>query len=231
MVWVPVLGRLLKGISEMARRPIVILGGGGHAKVIIDMLVDHRTLEPVGCIVNDRSSHPPQVLNLPVLGDESYLEELLRQGVTAAVVAVGENRIRARITSKLKSIGMELVSIVSEFAKISSFARIGEGVVVMPMAVVGPDTTVEEGAIINTSASVDHDCFIGSFCHVAPGCSLAGNVRVGSKSFLGVGTAVLPDRTIGRDVIVGAGAVVIKDVPDGVTVMGVPARLRQSQTS
>ncbi len=213
----------------MTKRPIVILGGGGHAKVIIDMLVDHPTLEPIGCIVHDRNSHPTHVLNLPVLGDESYLEELMRQGVTAAVVAVGENRIRARITSKLKSMGMELVSVISEFAKVSSFARIGEGVVVMPMAVVGPDTTVEEGAIINTSASVDHDCFIGAYCHVGPGCSLAGNVRVGSQSFLGVGTAVLPDRTIGCDVMVGAGAVVIKDVPDGVTVMGVPARLRQAQ--
>lgn len=213
----------------MTKRPIVILGGGGHAKVIIDMLVDHRTYEPIGCIVHDRASHPSRVLNLPVLGDESILEELIRQGVTAAVVAVGENRIRSRVTSKLKSLGIDLVSIISGFAKVSSFARIGDGVVVMPLAVVGPDTTIGEGAIINTSASVDHDCFIGAFSHVAPGCSLAGNVRVGSNSFLGVGTAVLPDRTIGNNVMVGAGAVVTKDVPDGVTVMGVPARLRPTQ--
>ena len=206
-------------------RKILILGGGGHAKVIIDMLLQQKDrYVPVGCVVDNPTGATSSVLGVPIIGDDRCLAMQKQNGISSVVVAIGNNVARKKIFHELQKLGFELPSIVSDRSIVSPFARLGAGVVIMPQAVVGPDSTIGDGAIINTGATVDHDCVIGPFAHIAPGCSLAGSVSVGELSFLGVGTAVIPERRIGTGVMVGAGAVVNKDIENGETVVGVPAR-------
>jgi UDP-perosamine 4-acetyltransferase len=119
---------------------------------------------------------------------------------------------------------IEWLAVVHPAAYVHPSVKIAEGTVVFAGAVIQPDAVIGAHAIINTGATVDHDCAIGDFVHVAPGTNLAGGVRVGRGAFLGIGSAVIPYRSIGEWTTVGAGGVVIDDLPARITAVGVPAR-------
>jgi sugar O-acyltransferase (sialic acid O-acetyltransferase NeuD family) len=170
-------------------------------------------------------------LGVPMLGDEGDLENVTSSArVTAICVAVGDNAARARIVKMWTERGRRftppvgLATVTSRFAMVSTSADLAEGAQLLPGAVVNAATSIGVAAIVNTNASVDHDCRVGDFVHVAPGCAIGGGVTIGEGAFLGIGARVLPGRTIGAWATVGAGAVVTRDVPGGVTVVGVPAR-------
>lgn len=206
------------------RQPVILIGGGGHAKVVADILEGVPSLFPRGYV----DARPVEGTWLPHLGTDDRLPELLAQGMTQVHVAIGDNRVRERLFRHVLALGFEAPAIISPFARISARARIGRGVVIMPGAVVNADATVADFAVINTCASVDHDCQIGTAAHIGPGTHLAGNVTVGMRSFLGVGCSVPPGVVIGNDVMVGAGSVVVRPLPDDVVAYGVPATARRS---
>jgi UDP-perosamine 4-acetyltransferase len=201
---------------------LVIVGAGGHAKVVIEVFRALGGFRLVGLV--DPAPPGGTVLGLPVLGGDEMLPALRREGVEAAFVALGHNRVRQRIGAELAGLGYALPVAVHPSALVSPSARIGAGAVVMARAVVGTETEVGDLAIVNTGAVIDHDNVIGAAAHVAPGCALAGVVRVGERSLVGVGSAVRPGIRIGADVTVGAGSAVVADVPDGLRVGGAPAR-------
>lgn len=201
----------------------VLIGAGGHAKVIADILAHRKDLEVIGC--TDRNA-VGKVLHLDVLGDDSLLPLLFRQQQAShAFVAIGDNRLRLKLAAYAASVGFRFIQAVSRHACVSGSAVLGHGVAVMPGAIVLPEVRIGDHSIINTGASVDHECRIGAGCHIAPGSNLAGQVTVGDGSFLGTGVKVIPGVTIGKGCIVGAGAVVIRDIPDCCTAVGVPARI------
>lgn len=203
-------------------KDMIVIGAGGHAKVVIEAIRAGGLGELRGLI--DPAPVAQNVLGVPVLGGDEMLPVLKAQDISVAVVALGNNAVRQRIGAKLRAMGFALPAIVHPTALISPSARLGEGVVVMARAVVGTETTVGDLAIINTSASIDHDNVIAAAAHVGPGCALAGNVTVGERTLVGVGSAVRPGVTIGDDVVVGAGSAVVSDVPARVTIGGAPAR-------
>lgn len=203
---------------------IIIIGAGGHAKVVIELL-RAMTKSPAYCIGDSNS--PDHCLGVPVLRGDQNLRILRDDGYRMAIVAIGSNRIRQRLSDLAVSVGYELVNAISPSAFVSPSATIGDGVAIMAGAVVNAETIVEDLAIINTGASVDHDCRIGRAAHIAPHCGLAGNVVVGAATFLGIGCKVVPSVRIGDDVTVGAGAVVISDLPSGGVFLGVPAKPKQ----
>lgn len=208
---------------KTARTAVVIIGAGGHAKVIIDMLEERREFELAGCV----SSEPGirTVLDVPVLGGDEALPGILSSGVRQAFIAIGENRLRAALTLHAVDLGFSIVNAVSRHAVISGRAKLGTGIAIMPGAIINVDTIVGDGAIINTGATVDHDCRIGAYAHIGPGTNLAGTVVVGEGAFLGAGSCVIPGRTVGAWSTVGAGSVVVRDVAERVTAAGVPARI------
>jgi UDP-perosamine 4-acetyltransferase len=210
-------------MDEAVTGPLVIVGAGGHAKVIVDLLrAAHPGLELIG--FTDLDARPRAVAGLPVLGDDGELERLRAEGVALAFVALGDNRGREAVGARLAALGFRLPQAVSLRAAVSPSVRIGRGVAVMAGAVINADAAIGDLAIVNSGAVVEHDVEMGVATHVGPGCAVAGSVRVGARSLLGVGASVAPGVIIGADVVVGAGACVVRDLADGVVAMGVPAR-------
>lgn len=204
-------------------RKIVIVGAGDHAKVVLEALTAQADrFQVVGLV--DPDAPVGALLGFPVLGDNDRLPDLRAAGVDAAVIAVGSNRLRTRLGEKARAMGFELPPIIHPAAWISPSAQLGSGVVVMAKAIVGTLARLEELVILNSGAIAEHDNRIGAGTHIAPGAVLAGGVCVGKRVLLGVGCTVCPYVSIGDNTIVGAGSVVVADVPDGVTVCGVPAR-------
>lgn len=202
---------------------IVVLGAGGHARSVCDVLLaggEHRIIG----LVDGQATQG--FFSLPLLGGDEILA-LLRQEERAqgAFVAIGSNAVRKKLYSRLRELGFYMVSAISPNAHVSPYATVGPGTAVMNGVVIGPCARVGEGCIINTNASIDHDDEIGDYSHIAPGAALSGGVIVGAGAFLGTGCRVIDGIHIGKDVILGAGATAIRDLPDGVTAVGVPARI------
>ncbi len=202
--------------------PLVIVGAGGHAKVVVEVARAAGRFDVVGLI--DPRPAAPRVLGVPVLGGDEILPRLRAEGVAWAFVALGGNAARQRIGGELRAAGFRLATLVHPSAVVMPSARVGEGVVVMARVAVSADARVEDLAILNTGAVVEHDNLIGAAAHIAPLAALAGNVRVGARALVGVGSAVRPGVSIGADAVVGAGSAVVSDVPAGAAVGGVPAR-------
>lgn len=200
---------------------LAILGASGHGKVIADAaflsgwdqiyFYDDAWLEKKA---NGR---------WPVVGDTMALlsGSLAFDGV---IVGIGNNRVRLDKTYEIQRAGLPLVTIVHPAAVISTFAEVGIGSVVLANSVVQIDAVAGCAAIINTASSIDHDCELANGVHVCPGAHLAGGVCVGEKSWIGIGASIKQLVKIGANVMIGAGAVVVADVGDSVTVAGVPAR-------
>lgn len=202
---------------------VVIVGGGGHAKVVIESL--RASGQTVAAIV-DADTTPRDVLGVPVVGDDAALADLRGQGLSRLFVALGSNRLRQTLGGQARALGFSLVNAIHPSAVISPSAWIGEGVAIMAGVAINADSRVGDLAIVNTGAVVDHDCDLGEACHVGPASALAGGVRVGARAFLGVGARAIPGVRIGADTILGAGAVVVRDLPDAVLAVGVPAQIK-----
>jgi UDP-perosamine 4-acetyltransferase len=205
--------------------PIIVVGAGSHAKVIIELL-RAAGWQPAGVV--DPAPSQPALFGVPVLGGDEVLPRLRSEGLATACVALGGNSLRQTIGQRLRDLGFAQPTAIHPAAFISPSARIGAGTVVMARAVVGTDANVADWAIINTNAVIEHDNRIGEAAHIAPGCALAGNVVVGTLALVGVGCAVRPGITIGERAIVGAGSAVVRDVPAGIVVAGAPARAIRS---
>lgn len=223
--WLSNKGREGVFVVEMKQK-VVVIGAGGHAKVIIDILRMNSSYELIGCTDRQIGSF---VLSLPVLGDDSILPTLFEQGIHHAFVAIGDNRLRKKLSQKAQMIGFQFVNAISPFTCISDSVKIGTGVAIMPGAVINVETRIGNHSIVNTGASVDHDCQIGDYSHIAPGCNLAGNVNVGNGTFVGIGSKVIDGTSIGEWSMIGGGAAVIDDIPDYCTAVGVPAKIIKSR--
>lgn len=194
--------------------PLIIVGAGGHARVVLAALSD----SPVaGWVTPD---HPPGAVldGVPVLGGDA----LLTSRSEPAHAAIGDNARRRAVVERAGPRAWR--AIVSPHAIILGPVEIGEGAFIGARAVLQPGVRIGRHAIVNTGAIVEHDGAVGDFAHIAPGAVLAGGVSVGEGALVGAGAVVTPGVAIGRDAVVGAGAVVVRDVADGVTVVGNPAR-------
>lgn len=206
----------------MTATPIIIIGGGGHAKVCIEVLRAQGLFEPVACL--DPKADEAQVLGVAVTGGDEQLPILRAQGVAHAFVALGSNKVRARMARAARDAGFALPNAIDPFTRVSPTARLGQGVLVMPGAIINAQAEIGDLAIVNSGAVVEHDCVLGHAAHVGPGAVLAGCVRVGERSFLGAGVKVRDGKSICGDVVVGSGGVVVADIIEAGVYVGVPAR-------
>jgi len=207
---------------------IVLVGGGGHCKVVISILNKIGKYNIVG-ISDTKEKLGQKILGIPIKYTDDQLEELFEKGIKHALVtlgSVGNPDHRIRLFNMLKKIGFELPVIISPDSVVDNTVDIGEGSVIMPGVIINADTKIGKNCIINTRASIDHDCRISDHVHIAPGVTLSGLVIVGEGTHIGTGASVIQSVKIGKFSIIGAGSVVIKDVPDRMKVVGVPAKIR-----
>jgi sugar O-acyltransferase (sialic acid O-acetyltransferase NeuD family) len=203
----------------------VIIGAGGHGKVVLDILQAIGKDRVIGFLDADAGLAGSSVGGVPVLGPVNQLSRLRLQRVKAGIVAIGDNRIRTGYAALLREHGFELISAVHPSAVVAKTVKLGHNTVIAAGAIVAASARLDDSVILNTNCVVDHECEVECGVHVCPGALLAGRVRVGAGAFIGLGAKVLPCLTIGRGAIIGAGAVVLKDIPDEVTAIGVPARI------
>jgi sugar O-acyltransferase (sialic acid O-acetyltransferase NeuD family) len=165
-----------------------------------------------------------------VLGGREQLERLHDQGVHKMIVAFGHSPARLSIGALVRSRGYELVAAVHPRAVVAAGVRVSAGTVIKPGAAIDPDVTMGELAIVGSNVCVGHGCALQDGARISGGSCLAGSVEVGRATWLGVGVTVKDRVRIGERVVIGAGAVVVTDIPDGVVAYGVPARVRREAT-
>jgi sugar O-acyltransferase (sialic acid O-acetyltransferase NeuD family) len=200
---------------------LAILGAGGHGRVVADTALSAGWEK----IIFYDDAWPDIKLNgeWEVTGDTSTLIDDIDK-YDGVIIAIGNNVTRFKKTEYLIEHSIPLVTIIHPSATLSSRSKLGIGTVVFAGAVINYGVELGFSSIINTHASVDHDCKLGNAIHVSPGVSISGGVSIGDSSWIGIGASVQQYVCIGSQVVVGSGAAVIDDVPDGLTVVGVPAR-------
>jgi sugar O-acyltransferase (sialic acid O-acetyltransferase NeuD family) len=201
-----------------AARTICIFGAGDHGHVVAEA-AELAGLRVLG-FFDDRATASP-LQRWPLLPTPATFD-----ADTHVIVAIGDNAMREAVTLDLLGRGAILTNVIHPRAFVSPSAIVGAGVFVGPLAVAHTDAKLSDGVIVNSGAIVEHHCIIENFAHIAPGAALAGRVRVGQRTLVGIGASVRPAITIGCDAIIGAGAAVVRDVPDGETQTGVPATTR-----
>jgi sugar O-acyltransferase (sialic acid O-acetyltransferase NeuD family) len=214
-------------MPDRGKQYCVVLGGGGHAAVLIESL--RRCGNDIARAILDAkpSAWGREVLGVPILGSDEMLRDLRDRGADCFLVGVGTigtGRVRRRLFDYGLSCGLDPLPVVHSAAILSPSATLGRGCQVLAGAIVHTRAILGNNVIVNCGSIVEHDCTLGNDVHVATGAKLAGGVIVGDGSMIGLGAAIRQEVRIGQNAIVGAGAVVVKDVPDNSVVVGVPAR-------
>jgi acetyltransferase EpsM len=204
-----------------------VYGAGGHGRVVADLLVWRGEAEFVGFVDDREELWGAKVMGWPVLGGGEWLRCEVGSSRVAVALGVGDNASRQWIAENCAYWDAEILTVVHPRAAVSQAARVGRGSVVMANATVNADAMVGDGVIVNSGAVVEHDAKVGEYAHVAPNAAMGGGSSLGAFSHLGIGASVLPCVRIGVRTVVGAGAVVVKNLPDEVVAIGVPARIHR----
>ncbi len=214
----------------MTTPEIIVVGAGGHARVLIDIL--RRQGEAVAAAIDiNPALHGTLLDGVPVIGGD----DAVRHRDAAAVILVNAvGNVPGRGTSGLgqrravferfAAAGYRFRGVVSQDAVVSARASLDPTAQIVTGAIIHPGTAVGANVIVNTGAQADHDCVLGAHSHLAPGAVLCGGVRVGTEAHIGAGAVVIQGVAIGDLAVIGAGAVVTADVPAGAVVLGIPAR-------
>ena len=212
----------------MTVEKIFVYGASGHGKVVGDILLASKNPAFAGFIDDRPVLRDTKLLGLPVFGDGQWLQVQASKASVGVALGVGDNFVRRTLAEKCISWGAELTTLVHPTAAVSNSARLGRGTVVMAQATINAEAKIGVGAIVNSSAVVEHDVEIGDYACVSPNAVMGGASRLGDLSHLCIGASVIPCVSIGANTIVGAGSVVVRNIPDGVVAFGVPARVHRA---
>lgn len=190
---------------------IYIYGASGHGLVVADIALSCGYKEII--FIDDGK------LEYQNFGD---IED---DNKTSIIIAIGDNKIRAKLQKKAKEKGFNVATLIHASAIISPSANIGEGSVIMPNVVINAKASIGDGVILNTSCVIEHECKIGNFVHISPSVALAGNVQVGEFTHIGIGSSVIHGLNIGNDCIIGAGSVVVQNIDNKRLAYGNPCKV------
>lgn len=202
------------------KNKLIIIGASGHGKVVADIAIKMNKWQSIAFLDDDQSIKTS--MGLVVIGKTA--DAFTYKDEADFFVAIGSNATREKIQEKLIDEGLNVVSLVHPSVVIGTDVVIGVGSVVMAGVVINSSSRIGKGCIINTSSSLDHDNFIEDYVHISPGVNMAGTVKVGKRSWIGIGSIVSNNVNICSGCKVGAGAVVVKDITKPGTYVGVPVR-------
>jgi UDP-perosamine 4-acetyltransferase len=200
--------------------PVIVIGGGGHARVVIDALLAQGA-EILGVCDPALPAAQPGPFGLEVLGDDEAVSAHAPGAVKLAngLGAPGATRRRREVFEAFAARGYRFVTVVHPSAVIGREVELGEGAQVMAGVVVQTGARIGRNAILNTGCRIDHDCRIGDHAHIAPGAVLSGVITVEDEVFIGAGASVIQGMRIGHGAIIGAGTVVVRDVAAGARIV------------
>jgi len=205
------------------KEKLVIIGGGGHAKVLISIIKKGFSYDIVGYV--DKLNYG-DILNVKYLGDDFWLEANCKS-IKYAALGIGQISLtenRNEVVNRILKIGYEFPKIISPYALVNDGVKIGDGVQVFDGAVINSSTEIDAFSIINTNSTIEHDCKIGKFCHIATGATLCGGVEIGDFSMIGSNSVVVQYKRIASRVLIGSGGVVVKDIIEAGSYVGNPVR-------
>lgn len=204
-------------------KDIIIIGAGKHAKVVIDIL------ESMGRRVSFILDDDPdlvgnKLLNVEVIGGIDKLDNLSSTEYEISI-SIGHPKIRKKIYQKIKRWNFDFVNAVHPKTDLANSVNLGEGIIINSGVVIHPDVTLQNNIILGLNATVSHDSFIESHVHISPGVHITGECIIKECVDLGTGAVVLPRKTIAENSIIGAGAVVNKNIDKNITAVGVPVKI------
>lgn len=206
---------------------LLLIGGGGHCKSVLDSLLELNAYDRIGII--DKKDHiGDTIMGVSVIGCDDDLPNLLNVGYKYAFVtlgSIGKAYQRVKLFELLTNLGYEIPNILDQSSKVSSFAKIGKGVFIGKKCIVNTGVSIGDGSILNTGSIVEHDCHIGSFVHISPGAVLGGEVVVRDNTHIGLNTSIRQNIQVGAESIIGMGSVVVSNVPDSCVAYGNPCRV------
>lgn len=208
-------------------KKLLLIGGGGHCRSVLDSVLCLNTYENIGIIDNIKNTY----VGITTIGTDDDLPSLIKQGWTDAFITVGSignTATRIRLYSMIKNLGFNIPVIIDPTAILAKDVIIKEGTYIGKKAVLNSGACVDECAIINTGAIVEHECNIGAFSHISSGSILCGEVNIGASTHIGAGSVIRQQITIENNVLVGAGSVIVHNVPANVTIYGNPGKVVQS---
>ncbi|MGD6815520.1 acetyltransferase [Metabacillus sp. 84] len=205
--------------------PLVIIGNGGHSKVIQEMASLSDQYEVIA-ILDDCVTEIKMIENI-VHGPSAIVNEFTQQE-TKFFIAIGDNSARQRVYQKLRLADHQYATLIHPSAIISQSASIGFGTAVMPNSVINADARVGSHCILNTGSIIEHDSLLHDFVHISPNSTLTGSVKIGTGVHIGASATVIPGKEIGVWTVIGAGAAVIGDIPSHCLAAGVPAKIKKN---
>lgn len=210
----------------MTKSKILLVGGGGHCKSVIDTIHSSNSYDEIE-VIDLKEKIGSKILSSPIIGEDKDLEELFKKGYKNAFISlgsVGNPSLRIKLQKKIKSIGYKIPTIIDKSSIVSKTSQIGEGVFIGKNVVINVDAVIGDGAIINTGSLVEHECIVGDFVHLAPGSLLSGKVKVGNNTHIGAGSVVRQNINIGENSLIGMGSIVLKDIKSNTLAYGNPCR-------
>lgn len=205
-------------------KKILLIGGGGHCKSILDSILELNEYEEIG-IIDKKEYIGSSIMGISVIGCDDDLPTLFNSSYKYAFVtigSIGNPFLRIKLFNLLSEIGFEIPCIVDSSAIVSKYSKIEQGVFIGKQCIVNAGTHIQKGSIINSGAVIEHDCRIGAFAHIAPGVVLGGDVTIGNNSHIGINVSVKQQVQIGSNSIIGMGSVVLKNIHDSILAYGNP---------
>jgi len=215
-------------MSGNSARPVIFLGAGGHAKVLLEILqLEGRNV--LGLVTPDLvkgSKH----LGLKVLGDDEELQQFnpTEIDLVNGIGSMPFQQLRWKVSNKVRYWGFRLSRVIHPSAVVSKTTILEEGVQIMAGCVIQPGCTIGQDAIINTGSTIDHDCMIGKKAHIAPGCTLSGGIRVGESAHIGAGSSIIQNIEIGEGAVVASGTALYQNVKEK-TLIKQPKGIQQTR--
>ena len=209
-------------------KKLLILGCGGHGKVVADAAEKTNEYEKISFlddkieeITQSKTNFKEKIIG--VISEKNLRK--FAQEFSDTFVGIGDNEIRIKWLKKIEGFGMKIPNIIHPSAQISKYVDIGYGCFINTNVVIQCNSKISSGCIINTSSSIDHESCIDEGTQISPGVNIAGNVKIGKRSLIGIGSKIIQNISIGDDVIVGAGSLVLENIPNNFKVYGSPAKL------
>lgn len=205
---------------------IVIIGASGQSQAVLEALAYNKNINIVGYLDNNTKLHNQYISGIKVLGEVNLLEDIKDvYSIEGFIVAIGDNDTRRKYIEEIMKLGLTLVNAIHPKSIISERAELGKGIFVGAGAVIGPYCKINDGCIININSVIPHYNEIASFVNIAPNVAMGGGTKIGRSTFVGIGSSLKQYIAIGKNVIVGAGSVLISDIEDNSIVVGVPGKV------